>query len=75
MGYEQNHRLSLPSPACPEHCASQTRLNEFYNALKRQNVVAKMVVYPRTPHGPKEPKFLPDIMQRNLDWVEKYVTP
>jgi dipeptidyl aminopeptidase/acylaminoacyl peptidase len=48
---------------------------EFYNALKRQNVIAKMVVYPRTPHGPKEPKFLLDIMQRNLDWVDKYVTP
>jgi dipeptidyl aminopeptidase/acylaminoacyl peptidase len=47
---------------------------EFYNALKRQGVIAKMVVYPRTPHGPKEPKFLLDIMQRNLDWVDKYVT-
>jgi hypothetical protein len=30
-------------------------------------------VYPRTAHGPREPKFLLDIMQRNLDWVEKYV--
>ena len=46
---------------------------ELYNALKRQSVICKMVVYPRTPHGPREPKFLLDIMQRNLDWVEKYV--
>jgi dipeptidyl aminopeptidase/acylaminoacyl peptidase len=46
---------------------------ELYNALKRQGVISKMVVYPRTPHGPREPKFLLDIMQRNLDWVEKYV--
>ena len=46
---------------------------EFYNALKRQGVTTKMVVYPRTPHGPREPKFLLDIMQRHLDWVDKYV--
>ena len=46
---------------------------EFYNALKRQGVTTKMVVYPRTPHGPREPKFLLDIMQRHLEWVDKYV--
>lgn len=46
---------------------------EFYNALKRQGVTTKMVVYPRTPHGPGEPKFQLDIMQRHIDWVEKYV--
>ena len=46
---------------------------EFYNALKRQGVTVKMVVYPRTPHGPREPKFILDIMQRHIDWVEKYV--
>ena len=46
---------------------------EFYNALKRQGVTTKMVVYPRTPHGPREPKFLLDIMQRHLEWVDQYV--
>jgi len=46
---------------------------ELYNALSRQGVVAKMVVYPRTPHGPREPKFILDIMQRHLDWLDKYV--
>ncbi len=46
---------------------------ELYNALKRQGVTAKMVVYPRMPHGPREPKFMLDVMQRHLDWVEKYV--
>src|ERR1700722_7208680 len=47
--------------------------SELYNALKRQGVTTKMVVYPRTPHGPREPKFTLDIAQRNLDWVDKYV--
>ena len=46
---------------------------ELYNALKRQGVTTKMVVYPRTPHGPREPKFILDIAQRHLDWVDKYV--
>jgi dipeptidyl aminopeptidase/acylaminoacyl peptidase len=45
---------------------------ELYNALKRQGVTTKMVVYPRTPHGPREPKFILDIAQRHLDWVDKY---
>lgn len=46
---------------------------EFYNALRRQGVKTQMVVYPRTPHGPQEPKFLADIMQRHLDWVDRHV--
>lgn len=46
---------------------------EFYNALKRQGVATKMVVYPRTPHGPREPKFVLDIMQRHLEWVDHYL--
>lgn len=46
---------------------------EFYNALKRQGATVQMVVYPRQPHGPQEPKFLADIMQRHLDWVDRHV--
>jgi len=46
---------------------------EFYHALERQGVTAKMVVYPRQPHGPTEPKFILDIMQRHLDWVAQYL--
>jgi dipeptidyl aminopeptidase/acylaminoacyl peptidase len=46
---------------------------ELYNALKRQGVKTKMVVYPRQPHGIQEPKLLLDAMNRNLDWFEEYV--
>jgi dipeptidyl aminopeptidase/acylaminoacyl peptidase len=46
---------------------------EFYHSLKREGVIAKMVVYPRQPHGVREPKFVLDIMQRHVDWVDKYV--
>lgn len=46
---------------------------EFYNALKQQNCPVQMVVYPRTPHGPQEPKFILDIAKRLLDWFEQHV--
>jgi dipeptidyl aminopeptidase/acylaminoacyl peptidase len=46
---------------------------EMYNALKRRGVETSMVVYPRTQHGPQEPKFVLDIMQRHIDWVAKHL--
>jgi dipeptidyl aminopeptidase/acylaminoacyl peptidase len=46
---------------------------EFYNALKRQKVPVKMVVYPRQPHGIQEPKMMLDAMQRNLDWFDQWI--
>jgi len=46
---------------------------EFYNALKRQGVVTKMVVYPRQPHGLQEPKLILDAMNRNLEWFDEWV--
>jgi dipeptidyl aminopeptidase/acylaminoacyl peptidase len=46
---------------------------ELYNALKRQGVTTKMVVYPRQPHGIQEPKLMLDAMQRNLDWFERWI--
>ncbi len=48
---------------------------ELYNALKRQNVPVKMVVYPRQPHGIREPKLQLDAIQRNLDWFDHYLKP
>ncbi len=47
---------------------------EMYLAVKRKGVPAEMVTYPRTPHGPQEPKFVLDIMQRHIDWVAKYIS-
>ena len=46
---------------------------EFYNALKRQGVPTRMIVLPRQPHGPNEPKMQVAAMQSNLDWFEKYL--
>ena len=46
---------------------------EFYNALKVQGVPTRMLVLPRQPHGPTEPKMQLAAMQANLEWFEKYL--
>lgn len=46
---------------------------ELYNALKTQGVPTRMLVLPRQPHGPNEPKMQVAAMQSNLDWFEKYL--
>jgi dipeptidyl aminopeptidase/acylaminoacyl peptidase len=33
----------------------------------------KMVVSPRAPHGPQEPKQVLDIMKRNVEWFNHYL--
>jgi dipeptidyl aminopeptidase/acylaminoacyl peptidase len=46
---------------------------EFYNALKTQGVPTRMLVLPRQPHGPNEPKMQLAAMKANLEWFEKYL--
>ncbi|MEJ7576312.1 MAG: S9 family peptidase [Pyrinomonadaceae bacterium] len=46
---------------------------EFYNALKQQSVPTRMLVLPRQPHGPNEPKMQLAAMRSNLEWFEKYL--
>ncbi|MET0621507.1 MAG: S9 family peptidase [Pyrinomonadaceae bacterium] len=46
---------------------------EFYSALKAQGVPTRMLVLPRQPHGPTEPRMQLAAMQANLDWFDKYL--
>ncbi len=46
---------------------------ELYHALKAQGVPTRMIVLPRMPHGPNEPKMQVAAMQSNLDWFDKYL--
>jgi dipeptidyl aminopeptidase/acylaminoacyl peptidase len=50
-----------------------TQGQEFYVALKRRGIDTEMVVYPRTPHGPREPKLLMDVSPRIMAWLDKYI--
>ncbi len=45
---------------------------EFYNALRMREIDTEMIIYPRTPHGPREPKYMMDVSPRILAWFEKY---
>lgn len=47
---------------------------ELYNALKAQGVPARMLVLPRQPHGPNEPKMLLKVMRSNMEWFDKYLS-
>lgn len=46
---------------------------ELYNALKRRGVPTRMLVLPRQPHGPNEPRMRLRAMEANLEWFEKYL--
>ncbi len=46
---------------------------EFYNALKAQHVPTRMLVLPRQPHGPTEPKMQLIAMKSNLEWFDRYL--
>ncbi len=66
------------TPTLIEHGEADVRVPisqgyELYNALKRQGVPTRMIVLPRQPHGPNEPKMQLAAMQANLDWFEKYL--
>jgi dipeptidyl aminopeptidase/acylaminoacyl peptidase len=68
----------VTTPTLIQHGESDRRVPisqgyELYNALKRQGVTTKMVVYPRQPHGIQEPKLMLDAMTRNLEWFDRYV--
>lgn len=50
-----------------------TQGQEFYVALQRRGVPTEMLVLPRTPHGPREPKLLMEVSPRILKWFEEHL--
>ena len=50
-----------------------TQGQEFYVALKRKGVPTEMIVLPRTPHGPQEPKLLMAVTPRILSWFDRHL--
>ena len=45
----------------------------LYRGLKRYNVPAEFVVYPREPHGLRERYHTADRYRRSLAWIERYL--
>jgi dipeptidyl aminopeptidase/acylaminoacyl peptidase len=46
---------------------------EFYMGLKKNGVIVEWVLYPREPHGLREPKHQKDKMTREIAWFDKYI--
>ena len=74
MGWVEKVR----TPTLIEHGEADVRVPvsqsyELYNALKRRAVPVEMVVYPRQPHGFREPRFIRDLADRNLAWMNRWV--
>ena len=46
----------------------------FYRALTLNGVNVEMVIYPREPHGLREPKHIRDAMERNFQWFEHWLS-
>ncbi|MCY3545869.1 MAG: S9 family peptidase [Gemmatimonadetes bacterium] len=72
------HIKNVTTPTQVIHGALDLRVpftqgQEFYTSLLRLGVDTEFVVYPRTPHGPTEPKFLMDVSERILVWFNKYL--
>jgi dipeptidyl aminopeptidase/acylaminoacyl peptidase len=72
------HIKGVSTPTLIQHGDKDVRVPisqsyELHNALKRQGVPVKMVVYPRQPHGLQEPKMQLDAMQRNVEWFDHWV--
>ncbi len=68
----------VTTPTLVQHGEADVRVPvsqgyEFYNAVKQQGVPVEMLVLPRQPHGPTEPRMILKIMQTNLDWFEKHL--
>ena len=68
----------VTTPSLIQHGEEDVRVpvgqaHEFHNALARQGVETKLVVYPRQPHGIQEPKLLLHAMETNLDWFDRWV--
>jgi dipeptidyl aminopeptidase/acylaminoacyl peptidase len=50
-----------------------TQAEEMYMALKRRGVETVFVRYPREGHGFREPKHRLDVLERTINWFDRYV--
>jgi dipeptidyl aminopeptidase/acylaminoacyl peptidase len=71
------HAGSVKTPSLIVHGDKDERVPigqsyEFYQALKARGVPSELLVLPRQPHGPREPKLQRTCQERFLAWIERY---
>jgi dipeptidyl aminopeptidase/acylaminoacyl peptidase len=72
------HIHRVKTPCLIQHGSKDRRVpigqsEQFHQALKRREIETQFVVYPRSGHGPREPRQLLDSMERNLDWFTTHI--
>ena len=72
------HVKGVTTPSLIQHGDADVRVPisqgyELYNALKAQGVPTRMLVLPRQPHSPNEPKMMLKTLQTNLEWFDQYL--
>ncbi|MCY7388368.1 MAG: prolyl oligopeptidase family serine peptidase, partial [Burkholderiales bacterium] len=72
------HVKNVTTPTMVIHGAADIRVPtnqgaEFFRALQQRGVPTRMLVLPRQPHNPIEPKMSLATMRGNLEWMEKYL--
>jgi len=68
----------VKTPTLIQHGEKDARVpvsqgQELYNALKRQGVPTRMVIYPRQPHGIGEPRLMMDVRKRSVEWFLRWI--
>ena len=71
------HAGSVKTPSLLVHGDRDDRVPisqsyEFYGALKARGVPTDLLILPRQPHGPREPKLLRTAQDWIFRWIEKY---
>jgi len=71
------HAGNVRTPTLMVHGQSDERVPtsqgwEFYTALRKRGVPTDLLLLPRQPHGPREPKLLRTVQQWHLDWLNRY---
>ena len=69
---------NIKTPTLIQHGEKDERVplaqgQELYAALKRLGVPAEFAVYPRQAHNPQEPRLQADVLQRNVDWFNRWL--
>jgi hypothetical protein len=72
MGGEHYHAHTRAASRAGYPRAAFARMGAVRGA-QAYGVDTKLVTYPRQPHGIREPKFIIDAAERQLQWLEKYL--
>jgi len=83
-GYERHSAMyriaNVTTPTQVIHGENDLRVpftqgQEFYRALGRLDVPTEMIVLPRTPHGPREPKLQMEVSKVIMKWFDRHLRP